>query len=304
MSRCCIVQPVESETVLRIGELSKRSGVSPELLRAWERRYGLLQPTRSSGGLRLYSLEDLERVRLMRQHLAEGLAAAEAAALVSRPTLGDEAARPALRPASARGDLADALDNFDEPRAQAVIDRLLAAATVDALLTDVVLPYLHELGERWQRGEVSVAQEHFASTVLRGRLLGLARGWGRGLGPLALLACLPGERHELGLIAFGLALRSRGWRIAYLGSDTPLDTIDKAARVLAPALVVLNAVTDERVRPVAAQLRTLAEQHPLALGGSGANVGDAAELGALILTDDPIAAAERVTALVHAAEAG
>jgi DNA-binding transcriptional MerR regulator len=304
MSRCCIVQPVESETVLRIGELSKRSGVSPELLRAWERRYGLLRPTRSSGGLRLYSLEDLERVRLMRQHLAEGLAAAEAAALVSRPTLGDEAARPALRPASARGDLADALDNFDEPRAQAVIDRLLAAATVDALLTDVVLPYLHELGERWQRGEVSVAQEHFASTVLRGRLLGLARGWGRGLGPLALLACLPGERHELGLIAFGLALRSRGWRIAYLGSDTPLDTIDKAARVLAPALVVLNAVTDERVRPVAAQLRTLAEQHPLALGGSGANVGDAAELGALILTDDPIAAAERVTALVHAAEAG
>jgi DNA-binding transcriptional MerR regulator len=295
---------VQSQTVLRIGELSKRSGVSPALLRAWERRYGLLRPTRSPGGLRLYSLDDLERVRVMRQHLASGLAAAEAAALASRPAAGDEAGRPALRPGAARSDLADALDSFDEPRAQAVLDGLLAAATVDALVAGVVLPYLRELGERWQRGEASVAQEHFASTVLRGRLLGLARGWGRGLGPLALLACLPGEQHELGLIAFGLALRSRGWRIAYLGSDTPLDTIDDAARSLAPALVVLTAVTDERVRPVAAQLRTLAEHHRLALAGRGASDGGAEQIGALALTGDPVAEAERVTARVQAPEAG
>src|SRR4051794_39933348 len=104
---------------LRIGELSKRSGVSPELLRAWERRYGLLQPTRSAGGLRLYSADDLERVRQMRQHLASGLAAAEAAALVIRPAEGLEAARPVAE--SARADLADALDGFDESRAQAAI---------------------------------------------------------------------------------------------------------------------------------------------------------------------------------------
>src|SRR6478609_4303270 len=78
----CIVTGVE--TVLRIGELSRRSGVSPELLRAWERRYGLLRPTRTAGGLRLYSLDDLERVRLMQQHLAGGYAAAEAAVLASQ----------------------------------------------------------------------------------------------------------------------------------------------------------------------------------------------------------------------------
>ena len=71
--------------LLRIGELSRRSGVSPELLRAWERRYGLLRPTRSSGGLRLYSPDDLERVRSMQRHLASGLAAAEASALASEP---------------------------------------------------------------------------------------------------------------------------------------------------------------------------------------------------------------------------
>ena len=87
-----------SDGVLRIGELSKRAGVSPELLRAWERRYGLLRPTRSAGGLRLYSPADVERVRLMRQHLAEGLAAAEAAALALRAGVGEEAAPAALVP--------------------------------------------------------------------------------------------------------------------------------------------------------------------------------------------------------------
>jgi methanogenic corrinoid protein MtbC1 len=169
--------------------------------------------------------------------------------------------------------------------------------TLDALLTTVVLPYLHELGDRWQRGEASIAQEHFASAVLRGRLLGLARGWGRGLGPLALLACLPGEQHDLGLIAFGLALRARGWRIAYLGPDTPLDTLDAAAGSLAPALVVVTSVDAARVARVTDELADLAGRYRLALGGSGPDEDAAAEIGAAFLGGDPVAAAEAVTAL-------
>ena len=153
-----------------------------------------------------------------------------------------------------REQLADALDRFDEPRAQAILDRLLAAATVDMLLSEVVLPYLRELGDRWERGEASIAQEHFASGILRGRLLGLARGWGLGVGPAAVLACLPGEQHDLGLVAFGLALRARGWRIVYLGPDTPIETIEETSRLLQPSLVVLHAATADRVRPVVDQL--------------------------------------------------
>lgn len=276
--------------------------MSPELLRAWERRYGLLRPTRSSGGLRLYSAEDLERVRLMQQFLAEGFAAAEAAALATR-TADDDVGTAALEPGLARGELTAALDDFAEPRAQAVLDRLLAATSVEAVLTGIVLPYLHELGERWRRGEVSIAQEHFASSVLRGRMLGLARGWGRGVGPMALLACLPGEQHELGLMAFGLALRSRGWRIAYLGSDTPLATIDLAARSLEPSLLVLSTVSGERLQAVAAELQELAKQHRLALGGSGAMAAGSAGLAAILLPDDPVAAADELTTLASAAPA-
>ena len=285
--------------VLRIGELSKRVGASPELLRAWERRYGLLRPARSAGGLRLYSAADVERVSLMQQHLAAGMAAAEAAALALRDAADGEVARSAPGPAAMREELAEALDAFDEPRAQAIVDRLLALATVEALLSEVIIPYLRELGERWERGEASIAQEHFASSVLRGRLLGLARGWGLGLGPAAVLACIPGEQHDLGLIAFGLALRSRGWRIVYLGPDSPIDTVANLSEALEPRLVVLNAVSQERVRPLLPKLRPLAQRHRLALGGAAAEHDTLQQSGILALTGDPTAEAARITTLVR-----
>ncbi|HEY7620549.1 MAG TPA: MerR family transcriptional regulator [Solirubrobacteraceae bacterium] len=287
---------MHAQQLLRIGEVSKRSGVSPELLRAWERRYELLQPTRSSGGLRLYSLDDLERVRLMRKHLDEGIAAAEAARLASGAAVGAPSA--ALSPAAVREELAEALAAFDEPRAQAIIDRLLGVATLDTVLGEVLLPYLRELGERWERGEASIAQEHFASAMIRGRLLGLARGWGLGAGSMALLACLPGEHHDLGLIAFGLALRERGWRISYLGTDTPIDTVAEVARQTEPAFVVLNAVSSERVAPVARKLRTLALAHRLALGGSAAAGNVLKGRGVILLPGDPIEEAARLTSLL------
>lgn len=285
--------------VLRIGELSKRVGASPELLRAWERRYGLLRPARSPGGLRLYSPADVKRVSLMQQHLAAGMAAAEAAALARRDAADGEVARSALGPAAMREELAEALDAFDEPRAQTIVDRLLALATVEALLSEVIIPYLRELGERWERGEASIAQEHFASGVLRGRLLGLARGWGLGFGPAAVLACVPGEQHDLGLIAFGLALRSRGWRIVYIGPDSPIDTVADLSDGLEPRLVVLNAVSRERVRPVLPKLRPLARRHRLALGGAAAEDDRLQRSGILALTGDPTAEAARVTTLVR-----
>jgi MerR family transcriptional regulator, light-induced transcriptional regulator len=296
---------MSAETRLRIGELSRRAGVSPELLRAWERRYDLLRPTRSPGGLRLYSLEDLERVRLMSRHIAEGLAAREAAALAARATVdaAPEAAdglrlSAALDPVAARAQLAAALEAFDEAAAQAVLDRLLAAATVDALLSDVVLPYLHDLGERWRRGEASVAQEHFASNLLRGRLLGLARGWGQGSGRRALLACPSGEAHDLALIAFGLALRARTWRIDFLGADTPADSLVSATARIDPALVVVSATSPERLSPLLPDLVELAGARRIAVAGEGAArlEGDTGKV--LRLTGDPVGEAQRLSEVI------
>jgi MerR family transcriptional regulator, light-induced transcriptional regulator len=278
-----------SAGALRIGELSRRSGVSPELLRAWERRYGLLHPTRSPGGLRLYSADDLARVEAMQQHLAAGLAAAEAAALATRSAHRDEIASPA-----SKDELAAALASFDGAAADAVFDSMLARLSLDTLLRDVVIPYLHELGERWERGEASIAQEHFASALLRGRLLGLARGWGQGIGPAAVLACAPGEQHDLGLLTFGLALRARGWRIIYLGTDTPIASVQEAVSSCGPTLVVVSAVNARAFRRHQSELQELARTTRLCLGGAGAAKSDLG-IDVLRLEGDPVAEAVELT---------
>src|SRR5579859_1149709 len=137
---------------IRIGELSRRVGLSEHVLRAWESRYQLLNPTRSAGGYRLYSAADEHRVRRMKDLIAGGLSAAEAAGAVlaaSSRLIVDDAGVP-----EDRESLRQALDGFDEPAAQAVLDRLLSRLSVPGVLREVVLPYLHDLGERWQQGKV------------------------------------------------------------------------------------------------------------------------------------------------------
>jgi methanogenic corrinoid protein MtbC1 len=276
----------------RIGAFSRRVGVSPELLRAWERRYGLLAPVRSQGGFRLYTAGDEERVARMREGLAVGLSAAEAA----RRALDLAAPAPdaALEGASAR--LLAAVEGYDEEGVHAVLDESLAAFGLEAALRELLLPALRAVGERWERGELSVSQEHFASQLLRTRLLALARTWGRGHGPQAILACAPGELHDITLIALGLLLRTHGWRIIFLGADTPVDTVRQAAGAVVPALVVLVAFTPEALAAEAATLEVLAAAHPLALGGPGASEALCSRVGARCLGGDLLAAAQALGA--------
>jgi len=278
---------------IRIGELSRRSGVSPELLRAWERRYGLFEPDRSPGRFRLYSDADVARVQAMKDHLAQGLSAAQAARLVL-----EAPSREARRP-DERGlvldepllELRRALATFDEVGAQAALDRLLATLSLDAFLQGVVLPVLREIGESWVSGDSTIGQEHFATGILRGRLLALGRGWGRGGGPHALLAAPPAEQHDLGLIVLGLALRDRGWRVTFLGADTPIETIADTAQRVSPDAIVLSALVPSRLRPVLRAIAELAGEWRVFLAGASATAELAAEAGAQYLAEGPIEAA-------------
>ena len=283
--------------VLRIGELSRRVGVSEHVLRAWESRYGLLTPARSDGGYRLYSEDDEHRVRRMQAYLADGLAAAQAAsAAIAEGQPGSAVVPSEADLVDAASTLARTLDEMDEPGAQTVLDRLLTDFTVETVLRDVVMTYLHELGARWEDGSVSVAQEHFASHVIRGRLTGLARGWGNGNGPQVLLACPPDELHDLGLLAFGIVLSRRGWRVRYLGANTPMQDTIAVASATRPSLVVLAATTGERFADVAPQLFELASIAPLALAGAGATGELAERIGARVLRGNPVTTAEHLTA--------
>lgn len=283
-----------AEEVLRIGELSRRVGVPVELLRAWERRYGLLSPARTQGGFRLYSDDDVTRVLSMRANLERGLSAAEAA----RTTLAGAREREA--PIIDRGqELARALESFDEVAAQAALDRVLSELSIEAVLRNVLIPYLHELGETWKRGEISVAQEHFATNVVRGRLSGLARGWGRGVGPRALLACAPGEQHDLPLLIFGIALRAHGWRISFLGANTPLESLLDALETLASSAVVVAGTVSGVFDGLTGGLGDVAERAPLYLAGAASSEELARAANAVYLDGDLVAAA-RIVAEQHA----
>jgi methanogenic corrinoid protein MtbC1 len=162
------------------------------------------------------------------------------------------------------------------------------------MLREVVMPYLAELGERWARGTASICQEHFASNVIRGRLAGLARGWGSGHGPRAVLACPPGELHDLGLMVFGIVLNRTGWRIDYLGGNTPVEELTRTVEASQPDLVVLAATCAPTFETLAAQLTELAGRAPLALAGAGATPQLAAAVHARVLSGDPVTAAENV----------
>ena len=251
---------------LRIGEFSRRVGVSPELLRAWERRYGLLQPIRTEGGFRLYTDDDAERVERMKRALDEGFSAAEASRRVLALERSTERAHD-----DARERLLAAARAYDEPTMHAILDETLAGFSLETVLGDLVLPVLREIGAEWERGALEVGQEHFASNLVRERLLALARLWGRGGGPLAILACAPGERHDIGLIAFGLVLRSHGWRILFLGADTPIGTLETAVSAAMPHLVVVAATDGALLEAESRGLRRLGRSAPLVLAGAGAS---------------------------------
>jgi len=275
---------------LRIGEFSRRVGVSPELLRAWETRYGLLRPERSGGGLRLFSEQDERRVQLMLENLHTGMPASEEARLATGGWIPSAYERRQAF-AELERELGEGVEELDEPKTQAALDRVLDTFALPEALAEVILPFLHRLGERWAEGEISVAHEHFASNIIGGRLRTLARGWGDGVGPQAVLACQPGERHDLGLLCFGLVLRERGWRITFLGAETPLGDVAAVCGELGPVLVVLCAVKPERFRRHAEEIVILGTRARVAIGGAGATAALAGQLGVELLEADAVVAA-------------
>ena len=150
---------------------------------------------------------------------------------------------------------------------------------------------MREVGDRWAANRVNVAQEHFATGFIQTRLLSLARGWDHGLGPRVLLACPSGERHTLGLITFGIAVHQIGWRVTYLGADTPVRMLLEAADAVKPRLTVLAALMPGRLETAEADLEELASHWPLAVAGAGASSALAERIGARHLADDPVTAA-------------
>lgn len=292
-----------SEVLFSIGEASRRTGVSTDVIRAWERRHGLLAPRRSESNFRLYSPEDIARLRLMRLYTEQNIPRGQAAELVRRAFSTAFDANPGVPDAeidNALRSLRLSLERFDSAPADRLLQGLAIVFPPGVILRDVVLPYLRELGRRWACGQASVAQEHFASSFLESWMLGTARGWTRSGTRRAVLACVPGEQHVLGLIAFGIALRDLGWSITFLGRDTPLSAARNASAAIRADALVLAASLPGTLAAVAGEIAGFADEQPVLVGGPATARGAPGIAATRVLPRDLLVAARVLT--THVAE--
>lgn len=292
------------DALFRIGELSRRTGVSIDVIRAWERRYGLLEPTRSESNFRLYTQDDVARLRLMLHFVDQQIAPSRAAELVRQAQSAPMHANPGIPAADIRKALRvmrDSLERFDEAPADRLLRRLIGVFSPGIVFRDVVLPYLREVGERWECGETSIAQEHFASGFLEHWMLGCARRPARPSGRRAVLACVPGEHHALGLTAFAVVLKDLGWSVTFLGRDVPVASVRHAADAVRADAIVLTAVLPDPLAAAADDVMALTQTHSVVVGGP-ATAGDATPLPKQrILHPDLVTAARALTLATPAA---
>ena len=298
-----------------IKQAAARAGVSVPVMRAWERRYGVVHPTRTPAGYRVYDERAIARVRAMRHLVDDGWSPNAAAERIkeSNPEELETLASP--RDAEPRRiESADLQEAFvaaaaalDAARVEGVLDEMFASGSFEQIAEHQLLPALHALGEAWADGRVDVAAEHAASHAVLRRLSGAYQAAGR---PAAhagavLVGLPPGSRHELGALAFSVVARRAGLPILYLGPDVPLRNWMNAARATAAPAVVIGVVSvgdREAAEEVASALLAADPELIVALGGNGAQGSELAEQrGVLVLPDGVVDAAQRLVGALAAA---
>ena len=262
----------------RIKAVSRMLGVRPELLRMWEKRYHLFKPQRAGNRYREFDDEDVQLLRYICQQIGQGRAIGELAAEGREALLhqiaASDAGPPIVQPDHAIliDALLEATQQFDKSRLEVKLAEGAALYSFATLLTAVVTPWMHRLGELWAAGQLSMVSERLATVVLTQRLLTMLQATAPvPPAPLLLCACPSGERHELGLLTFAYTMQQAGWRICYLGADLPIRELQYACQHLQPALVALSlthAVDQRSCLEAVQEIDTLfAETYPTWLGG-------------------------------------
>ncbi len=276
------------EPTYNMKAVEQQTGISAATLRAWERRYALVEPRRTASGYRLYSDRDVALLRWVRHQMDEGLTVSRVVAMLSsmRDTNeplwvnGDEEAaikrEAPLPPPALMQPLVKALIDLDDDRADEIMEQAFALYTMPTVYVELIAPALVEIGDAWHRGDIFISTEHFASAYLRGRLLALLQIYShRPDLPTIIVGCAPSERHEAGALIFAVMLRQQGYNVVYLGQDVPVEDIVKLAAQEHPTMVCLSANS----APTALLLRDV-QQHfdqiesPVPLFGYGGRAFD------------------------------
>jgi MerR family transcriptional regulator, light-induced transcriptional regulator len=266
----------EPQPGLNIAALARKTGVPAHTLRKWEQRYGVLAPARTTGGQRRYTEVDVARVTWLRDRLKDGYQIGAAAALLAATE-----APPATSTRDLRAALLAAVERVDVDGTERILDQAFALHPFETVADELLAPVLTEVGTRWETGALSVAQEHMLSAAIRGRIIRLLADRRPAVRGRVVLACAPGERHELGLLVLGALLAADGWSVVYLGAETPVvDALAIATQVDAD-VACFSVTLAQHVEVLAKELPQARARRPeIVVGGPPVDRRLAALLGA------------------------
>lgn len=264
----------------------QETGIKPDTLRAWERRYGLPQPARTSGGHRLYSQEDIDTLKWLMKRQEEGLSISRAVDLWNQllgdgkdpfQEMSDSEFESHTPPEVEVGDTllqmrqswVDACLAYNERRAGHVLTQAFSLYPPETVCVEILQKGLNQIGELWYEGEVTAQQEHFASALAIRRLESqIASAPAPTRAERILIGCPPEEEHTFSPLMLSLFLRRRGWDTIYLGANVPLERMERTIERTQPHLVVLSAQTLQTAATLLTMARFVRELAiPVAFGG-------------------------------------
>lgn len=277
------IDDFSTEPRFTIKTVNQRTGILPVTLRAWERRYHLLQPDRGENRYRLYSERDVAILQWIKSQLDSGISISNAVNNLKSqikqnnwpeaviPLAAFNRVRQSTQPpVKVAEQLFQAFIQHDEATASKILAACLAEYDLPTIFESVITPCLVRIGDGWFRGEIHVATEHFASNIIRAKLLSIFQNLpNKHTSVLIMVGGSPGELHEIGPLMIAVLLRNIGFKVEYLGPDLPLDDLAIYAKEAKPKMIILSATLEDSARQMAGFQKMLQKVHPQPKFGFG-----------------------------------
>ncbi|MDR4218239.1 MerR family transcriptional regulator [Priestia megaterium] len=261
-----------------IKAISNMVGIQPGTLRAWERRYQILNPVRNDSGHRLYTEEDLRKLKWLTEKVSGGFTISQAVSLLETEssTVGTfEEEGEVDSPQKIRDELLTMLLSFEEGKAQDLINHAFSLYSVEKVVIDILGSLLVTVGDMWEKGQITSAHEHYTTQVLKTRISMIFYSLpSNGLLPKAIAVCGPNETHEVGLLIFTLFLRRKGFEVIYLGSSIEDKDVELIVKEVDPTFLFMSCTMMENAEKILNLTNQMIKKFPHLKVGLGGYVFD------------------------------
>ncbi|MED4238846.1 MerR family transcriptional regulator [Priestia megaterium] len=261
-----------------IKAISNMVGIQPGTLRAWERRYQILNPVRNDSGHRLYTEEDLRKLKWLTEKVSGGFTISQAVSLLETEsnTVGTfEEEGEVDSPQKIRDELLTMLLSFEEGKAQDLINHAFSLYSVEKVVIDILGSLLVMVGDMWEKGQITSAHEHYTTQVLKTRISMIFYSLpSNGLLPKAIAVCGPNETHEVGLLVFTLFLRRKGFEVIYLGSSIEDKDVELIVKEVDPTFLFMSCTMMENAEKTLNLTNQMIKKFPHLKVGLGGYVFD------------------------------